>query len=171
VAKASLAGRLLVATPGLTDPNFARTVILVLAHTDDGALGVVLNRPGGLRAEDVAPAWSELVAPPDVVFIGGPVQPDTALCLGATLEGWRPLDIDEDPAVAEVSRIRVFAAYSGWSAEQLEAEIEAGGWYVLDPWPDDPFTDSPEDLWRRVLRRQGGRTALASTSPDDPSWN
>lgn len=166
-----LAGRLLLATPGLVDPSFARTVVLVLAHTDDGALGVVLNRPGGLEVGEILPDWGPLAAAPAAVFIGGPVQPDTVLCLGRTADGWRTVDVSEDPSNTDVSSIRLFAAYAGWSAEQLESEIEAGGWYVVDPMPGDPFTSTPDDLWRRILRRQGGRMALASTSPDDPSQN
>ena len=167
----SLSGRLLVATAGLQDPNFVRSVILILAHTDEGALGVVLNRPGGLPVAEVLPRWADRAAEPRVVFVGGPVQPDTALCLGATPTGWRTVDVEEDPEQAGTSRIRLFAAYAGWSSSQLEAEIQAGGWYVIDPHPDDPFTSEPETLWRRVLRRQGGALALASTSPDDPSLN
>jgi putative transcriptional regulator len=166
-----LAGRLLVATPGLVDPNFSRSVILLLAHSDDGALGVALNRPGGLEARDVVPQWAHLVAPPEVVFVGGPVQPDTALCVAATPDGWTTIDVKRDPESVRVSRIRLFAAYSGWSRLQLESEIDAGGWYVVDARQEDLFTDSPEQLWRRVLRRQGGRTALASTAPDDPLLN
>src|SRR3954449_8475468 len=98
-----LAGRLLLATPGLVDPNFSHAVVLVLAHSDDGALGVVLNRPGGLPVEEVLPRWAHLAAAPRQVFLGGPVQPDTALCLGATPEGWRPVDVDEDPETTDVS--------------------------------------------------------------------
>jgi putative transcriptional regulator len=171
MAIGSLAGRLLLATPGLTEPTFARTVVLVLAHSEDGALGVVLNRPGGLSVGEVLPHWAHLAAPPDQVFIGGPVQPDTALCLAATPDGWRTLDVDEDPATTDVTRIRLFAAYAGWSPGQLEGEIEAGGWYVVDAQNGDPFTASPDDLWRRILRRQGGRMALESTSPVDPTQN
>jgi putative transcriptional regulator len=166
-----LAGRLLIATPGLVDPNFSRSVVLVLAWSTEGALGLVLNRPGGLRVDEVLPRWAHLAAEPGQVFIGGPVQPDTAVCLGATRDGWRTVDVDEDPETTEVRQIRLFAAYAGWSAAQLEAEIRAGGWYVADAHPDDPFTSSPGDLWRRVLRRQRGRVAFASTSPDDPSLN
>jgi putative transcriptional regulator len=171
MALVRLAGRLLLATPGLVDPSFSRTVVLVLAHTDEGALGVVLNRPGGLEVGEVLPDWAHLAAAPGAVFIGGPVQPDTVLCLGQTADGWRTVDVSEDPSTTDVSSIRLFAAYAGWSAEQLEAEIEAGGWYVVDSMAGDPFTSAPDELWRRILRRQGGRVALASTSPDDPSLN
>jgi putative transcriptional regulator len=166
-----LTGRLLLATPGLTDPNFSRTAILVLAHSDEGALGIVLNRPGGLPVGEVLPQWEPNAVEPKVVFVGGPVQPDTAMCLAATPTGWRTLDVDEETPEPTGPRVRFFAAYAGWSSEQLEAEIEAGGWYVVDLHPDDPFTPEPETLWRRALRRQGGRMALASTSPDDPSLN
>lgn len=171
VPRTPMAGRLLLATPGLVDPNFARTVVLLLAHNEEGALGVVLNRPGGLLVSEVLPRWSHLAAPPEAVFIGGPVQPDTALCLGATPDGWRTVDVDEDPDTSGVSRIRLFAAYAGWSAEQLAGEIDSGGWYVVDSLPGDPFCETPEELWRRILRRQGGRMALASTAPDDPVLN
>lgn len=171
VASGSLTGRLLVATPGLVDPNFARSVVLLLAHNDEGALGIVLNRPGGLLVADVVPSWAHLAASPEVVFIGGPVQPDTAMCLAATPDGWRTVDISEDPAGTDVQQIRLFAAYAGWTAKQLENEIEAGGWYVLSARPSDIFTPAPHDLWREVLRRQGGRIALASSAPDDPRMN
>ena len=170
VAPPSLTGRLLLATPGLVEPTFARTVILILAHSDEGAVGIVLNRPGGLSVAEVVPRLAPLAAPPDAVFIGGPVSPETALCLGSTPDGWRVVDIS-DPIGPDIARIRLFAAYAGWSSGQLEGEIAAGGWYVVDPMPGDPFSSAPDDLWRRILKRQGGRLALASTSPDDPSMN
>ena len=170
MAEVPLTGRLLVATPGLLDPNFARSVVLILAHSDEGSLGIVLNRPGALPVADVLPRLASLAAAPEVVFIGGPVSPSTALCLGATPDGWRVLDVQDDEPT-DISEVRLFAGYAGWSAEQLRNEIEAGGWYVVDPLPRDPFGDHPGDLWRRILRRQGGRMALASTSPEDPSLN
>lgn len=170
VVDRSLAGKLLLATPGLVDPNFARSVILVLAHGNEGALGIVLNRPGALPVAEVMPDLASLATAPDVVFIGGPVSPSTAMCLGATPDGWRVLDVAE-PVQDAISRIRLFAAYAGWSSEQLESEIQSGGWYVVDPLPGDPFAAEPLELWRRILKRQGGRMALASTSPDDPALN
>jgi putative transcriptional regulator len=171
VPPAPLPGRLLVATPRLTDPNFARTVVLLLAAGDGGALGIVVNRPGGLEVAEILPQWESLAAEPAAVFVGGPVAPDTAMCLGRFGESWRAISVDEDPATAGVESVRLFAAYAGWGQRQLEAEIEDGGWYVLPATADDVFTSDPETLWRRVLRRQPSRTAWASTAPDDPRQN
>lgn len=182
----SLAGRLLVATPSLGDPNFDRTVVAVLEHSrDDGALGVVVNRPSGTEVAEVLPAIGALVAEPSVVFVGGPVQPHAALCLGvprpgAEPDGFAPLstglatvDLDRDPDVlsAGLQVLRVFAGYAGWGGGQLEAEIAQGAWFVVDALPGDVFADEPERLWRSVLRRQGGTLALVSTFPADPRLN
>ena len=77
-------GDLLVATPALLDPNFERTVVLVLDVDDDGALGVVLNRPSVVSVAEVLPEWSDLAAPPDVLFEGGPVSTDSALAVATS---------------------------------------------------------------------------------------
>lgn len=181
----SLRGRLLVSTPGLGDPNFDRSVVLLLEHDPDGALGVILNRPSTTAVGEVLPAWSDLTSEPPVVFAGGPVDSTAAICLGSTRPGavngavqaltptLGVVDLDGDPALlsADVAYVRVFAGYAGWGGGQLDAEVEAGGWFVLDCLPSDPFTASPLTLWRAVLRRQGGRLALASTYPGDPSHN
>lgn len=182
----SCAGRLLVATPGLEDPNFARTVIVVLEHTEDeGALGVVLNRPTETEVTEVLPLTPPLVAPPYVVFEGGPVQPTAALGLavprpGVATDAVAPLraglasvDLEREPddLEAAITTLRVFAGYAGWGAGQLEAELDAGAWYVVDALPADPFHPDPEHLWRLVLRRQGGMLAIVSTYPPDPRLN
>jgi putative transcriptional regulator len=183
----ALAGHLLVATPLLADPPFFRTVIAVLEHGEDaGALGVVLNRPMTLEVSDVLPVGPDLLAPPAVVFDGGPVGPETTIAVGLPAEdaapgrGWRPsappyvtvdLDADADLLAAAVRRLRVFAGYAGWAAGQLEAEIAEGAWYVVDSVPADLFGDEPETLWRRVLRRQGWPLAAVATCPVDPTLN
>jgi putative transcriptional regulator len=185
VADQSLKGRLLVSTPGLRDPNFDRTVVLVLEHDDDGALGLVLNRPSATPVEDVLPTWHGLTSDPPVVFSGGPVDGSAAICLGSTRPGVVTsavqlisptvgvVDLDSDPALLapDVAYVRVFAGYAGWGGGQLGEEIEAGGWFVVDSLPGDAFTAAPGGLWRVVLRRQGGRTALFSTYPTDPVHN
>jgi putative transcriptional regulator len=181
----SLDGQLLVATPRLLDPNFSRTVILVLNHDDDGALGVVINRPSLLAVAQVLPDWSDVVSLPPMVFGGGPVSPDSALAVAVALgegppSGFQPVapgyglvDLDASPGdvVPDVAGIRVFSGYAGWGAEQLESEIEEGSWYVVAAAPGDLLSAEPEQLWRQVLRRQPGELAYVSTFPDDPSQN
>ena len=170
---ASMTGQLLVATPTLKDPNFDRTVVLLVAHEAGGALGVVLNRATEVPVAEVLGGWAGLARDPSVLFEGGPVQPESAICLARTrtqtgrVKGFHriagplgtvDLSTDPGPLAESVSGIRVFAGYSGWSAGQLEEEINAGSWFVLDGLPDDPFMTRPEDLWPMVLRRQGGMT-------------
>jgi putative transcriptional regulator len=189
---APAAGRLLVATPVIAEPTFGRTVVLLLrAGGDEGALGVVLNRPTGTDLASVLPGWDGLAADPPLVFQGGPVQQTAAVCLARLRsgvedgEGLAPLatsgpgprfatvDLDAEPGTVapSVARLRVFAGYAGWSAGQLEGEVAEGAWWVLDALPDDAFPDRPELLWRQVLRRQGPPLAFAVTLPEDPALN
>lgn len=185
-------GALLVATPVLDDPNFRRSVVLILEYDrDEGALGVVLNRPTEISVTQVLPSWEALVTDPSVLFQGGPVQTDSALALAAVRSaeeplGWRRLhstmpsvsrlgtvDLDAPPEilVGEISQMRIFAGYAGWTAGQLEAEIREGAWYVVDSEAGDIFDPRPERLWRAVLRRQPGELAFVATCPDDPRLN
>lgn len=179
-------GRLLVATPLLVEDTFARTVVLLLQHTeDDGAYGVVLSRPSESPLAPLLPGWALLAPDPVVVFDGGPVSQETAVCLARLSAGAGPhpsyervpgmpvlatLDLDVD-AADPVQEVRVFSGYAGWSPGQLEGEVEAGAWWVVDALPGDPFVGRPELLWRQVLRRQGPPLALVSTYPDDPALN
>jgi putative transcriptional regulator len=176
--------RLLVATPPLVDPNFDRTVVLLLEHGDEGALGVVLNRPTGTPLDEAVPEWAGLATGPPVVFAGGPVAPDAVIALGLSLEskerdGWMPIegglgtvDLGRAPdEVPELDTLRVFAGYAGWAPGQLEGELERGAWFVVVLDIDDVFGDDPQDLWRRVLKRQGGRLAMFANCPADPSTN
>ncbi len=180
-------GRLLVATPLLTEPPFARSVVLLLQSDGDGALGVVLTAPSGTDVAEVLPGWEQLAAGPSVVFSGGPVQPNAAICLGHGRPGAPPVasydvlaagpigtvDLDAKPgdlAVA-VDEVRVFAGYAGWGAGQLESEVDEGAWWVLDALPGDAFSPRPDLLWQHVLRRQGPPLAFAALYPDDPTLN
>jgi len=186
----STARRLLVAAPELSDPNFARTVVFMVEHSPDGALGVVLNRPTATNVDTVLPAWSPFTCAPDRVFVGGPVATDDAVIglaraaagadLAASSEGWQRLlgpigtvDLGADPVALSppVDAVRVFAGYAGWGPGQLDAELLQGGWHVVDAAPDDLLTEVPELLWRDVLRRQGGDLAMAANHPADPSVN
>ncbi|MBV9093163.1 MAG: YqgE/AlgH family protein [Streptosporangiaceae bacterium] len=191
MASEDLAGRLLVATPMLGDPNFRRTVVLLVEHeVEQGTLGVVLNRPTKVAVGQVLEPWTELVSNPPVVFSGGPVAPNSALALAlvpGTDEpvGWHPLDsvpatarlglvdLDAPPGLLApaIASLRVYAGYAGWSAGQLDAEIAEGAWYVLPAEPSDAFSAEPDRLWPTVLRRQGGEMAYLATYPDDPGLN
>jgi putative transcriptional regulator len=182
-----MAGRLLVATPLLPDPNFDRTVVLLLAHGDEGALGVVLNRPSQMDVDSPLPRWERLAAEPRVVFFGGPVAPGSAICLAwaqmparKPTPGWSPvageigtLDLEQNPddVAGGIAQIRIFAGYAGWGPGQLEREIADGAWFVVDAEPGDAMDADPEQLWKRVLRRQGDDLALVAAFPVDPSSN
>ncbi|WP_123668860.1 YqgE/AlgH family protein [Actinocorallia herbida] len=185
-------GRLLVATPMLEDPNFRRSVVLVVDHgPEDGTVGVVLNRPTEVRVGRILPPWAELAGGgEDVVFQGGPVALDSALALahvpgtGEPL-GWRPLegipavarvglvDLDSPPALLadSAAQFRVFAGYAGWGRDQLKSEIAEDAWLVVSGQTADVFSAEPAELWRRVLHRQGGELAFLATFPDDPTLN
>jgi len=180
----SVRGRLLVATPQLTDPNFSRTVVLIVEHDRDGAFGVVVNRPTDSRVADALEPWADVASAPAVVFRGGPVSLDQAIGLamrdGATPgPGWAPLfgslgcaDLSAGPTAPAFQRLRVFVGSSGWGSGQLEREIEEGSWFVVDAEPEaDVFSADPNRLWAAVLRRQPGRIAWFANAPYDVSAN
>lgn len=179
-------GRLLVATPLLLDVNFIRAVILMIEHNEDGGLGVVLNRPSETAVADPLPRWGAMAAVPSVVFIGGPVAPEVAICLGRLRPGFidgpglQPLDGDlatvdlggeVDELTHRVSALRIFAGYAGWVGGQLEDEIDEGAWVLVDALPGDVHADAPTGLWRAVLRRQRGPIALLADHPFDVRSN
>ena len=181
-------GVLLVAAPSLTEENFRRTVVYVSDHRETGTLGVVLNRPSEVAVHDVLPSWGPHVSRPQAMFIGGPVEQKTALCLAALRTGENPetvegvigvrgpvaiVDLDGDPDVLSerVRGLRVFVGYAGWEAGQLDGEIAREDWLVVPALPSDVMTPPDVDLWGRVLRRQGMPTALLATHPIDTSGN
>src|SRR2546430_11803014 len=178
----SLRGHLLVAGPGLIDPNFRRTVVLVGEHGEEGAMGVVLNRPSGIELEEAVPPLVDLDGVAGVIFVVGPVQPQAIVVLGDFADpeqagvivfgsiGFLPSEI-EPAEVGELSRARVFAGYAGWGAGQLEGELDEGSWIVEPAAPTDVFTDAPDQLWSDVLRRKGGPFSVLALMPDDPRVN
>jgi putative transcriptional regulator len=178
----SLRGKLLVASPALLDPNFARSVVLITEHSDEGAMGVVLNRPSETEVEEVAPELSAVVDG-EPIFIGGPVQPKALVVLAefsdpeaaawivAADVGFVAANTVGDRLEEAVRRGRVYAGYSGWGAGQLEAELEEDAWIVEAPLPAELFPDDPEALWHDVLERKGGQFALIARMPEDPSLN
>jgi putative transcriptional regulator len=163
-------GRLLVATPELEDPNFRRTVVYVLAHDEEGALGLVVNRPGKLPAAAALPNWAVRAAEPAMLFQGGPVETGGVIGLGRSPDGTPvPLDLAEQPDdVGEAAGlVRLFAGYAGWGPGQLDHELAMGGWIVVAARADDVFTATPRELWHSVLRRQPGTLSWLGEYPDD----
>jgi putative transcriptional regulator len=179
------AGRLLVAEPMLGDPNFDRTVVLMIQHTAEGALGLVLNRPTDVPVAEALPDWAPVVTKPGVLHIGGPVEEQSGWCLARArdadeLEGFVPvvgdlglvdLELDPEHVVSAFSAVRLYAGYSGWGPGQLERELAQDAWFVADAEPDDPFQPEQPELWRRILARQGGPLARLALFPADPSLN
>ena len=164
----SMTGRLLVATPALKDPNFDRTVVLLVAHEPGGALGVVLNRATEVPVAEVLGDWSDLARHPAVLFEGGPVQPDSAICLARMrhpmrrLKGFHQvsgavgtvdLSVDPERLRESIGGIRVFAGYSGWGTRPAGAG-DRGRVLVR-----------PRRAARRPLRRPARRPVADGAAP------
>ena len=178
----SLRGHLLIAGPSLVDPNFWRTVVLVGEHSEEGALGVVLNRASDAAVDETVPELTILADDLGHVHVGGPVQPSAIVVLADFLEperaaslvldsvGFLPAEVDPT-TLGELKRARVFAGYAGWGPGQLDGELEEGSWIVEPALPDDVFTSEPDSLWSDVLRRKGGPFGVLALMPPDPSSN
>jgi putative transcriptional regulator len=179
----SARGQLLIAGPALQDPNFWRTVVLVVEHTEEGALGVVLNRPSDTTVLDAVSQLEPLVDPEESVFVGGPVQPSSVIVLAEFEDpGDAAVVAFEDVGVlgtassfgeltAGVRRARAFVGHAGWGAGQLDGELERGDWILEAARREDAFATAPKELWGRVLTRKGGSYALLARMPPDPSVN
>jgi putative transcriptional regulator len=178
----SLRGQLLVAGPALLDPNFHRTVVLVCEHDENGAMGLVLNRPSPIPADQAIPELADALGAGERLWVGGPVQTTSVVVLadftaagdGMPVAGQVGLvlpDTDLEDVATAVHRARAFLGYAGWGGGQLDGEVANEDWIVADFAPDDAFTDAPEQLWSRVLERKGGSYALLATMPPDPSVN
>jgi putative transcriptional regulator len=181
----SLRGRLILAAPALKDPNFDRTVVFIAEHSDEGAMGLVLNRPSEAPVADAIPDLTWVAETGDeLVYVGGPVAPNGVIVLAEWSDpshavvlvdddlGFVPGDVeDTDALAAAVRRARVYAGHAGWGPGQLEDELEEEAWIVESPLRDELFSDDPEGLWSAVLRRKGREFALLSTMPPDPSLN
>jgi putative transcriptional regulator len=179
----SLSGQLLLASPSLRDPNFMRTVVLVGVHSDEGAMGVVLNRPSDATVGEAVPQLEGAIDSQETVYVGGPVQPSSVVLLAEFVDpepaellvlgriGFPSPETDIEELARLTERGRVFAGYAGWSAGQLDAELKDGDWIAHPAMPADVFTDVPDRLWSAVLERKGGSYALLARMPLDPSVN
>jgi putative transcriptional regulator len=178
-----LEGQLLVASPAMSDPNFARTVVAIANHDEDGALGIVLNRPSDTEVVDAVPELDGVMDPDEVVYVGGPVQPASIVVLAEfddpaeaayLIVGAIGLVSDAtglDRLGTATARRRVYAGYTGWGPGQLEAELEREDWIVEPALAADVFDAEPGELWGRVLQRKGGQFRLLARMPLDPSVN
>ena len=178
----SLKGQLLVAGPVLVDANFRRTVVLVGEHTEEGALGVVLNRASEATVEEAVPELSALADDLGNLHVGGPVQPSAIVVLADFVEperssalvlesvGFLPAEAEPEE-LGELRQARVFAGYAGWGPGQLEDELEDGSWIVEPALVEDVFTADPDELWSDVLRRKGGPFQVLALMPPDPTAN
>lgn len=179
----SLAGHLLIASPGLADPTFSRTVIAVASHDEEGALGVVLNRRAEVSVSETVPDLADVIAADDRLYLGGPVQDDSIVVLAEFDDPGEPhLAITGTIGLVsermEIGRLatmggrrRAFAGYAGWSPGQLDDEVENQDWFVTAVLPDDLFSDDHETLWSDILERMGGEYRLVARMPVDISVN
>ncbi len=180
-----LRGQLLVASSDLLDPNFLRTVVLIVQHGPDGALGLVLNRRTSTTLKQV---WQQVgeatCGRDDLLHLGGPVSGPLmavhtiaalsemevveGLYFTASAEGLRTLAAEAE------SEVRFFVGHAGWGAGQLESEIEQGSWLRELATVESVFS-SPDDLWLRVTRQIVGSTLISTLNikhvPPDPSLN
>jgi putative transcriptional regulator len=180
------AGDLLVASIMLADGIFNQTVVLILDCDADGALGVILNEVAQTPLESVLPDWVQAVTEPRLLFHGGPVSPNGAICLASVAQrgeeppGWRPLfdnvgllhlDTPIEIVTGAYADLRIFAGYAGWAPGQLQAELAGGMWHIVPATYADVFGNRPTELWRAVLRRQRPELAIFSTWVEDPDLN
>ncbi len=176
--KQSIAGSLLLAHPAMKDPNFRRSVVLMSAHSADGAMGVVMNRPLGKRLGELNGEFALGALAGVPVFTGGPVQPKQLL-----LVAWQDREdgfqlhfgIEPDKATQLLgeggAQLRAYLGYSGWSKGQLENELKHNTWIVTDI-PGDLLVQPQDDsLWRKVLGNLGDEWKLLAGEPEDTSRN
>jgi len=179
----SLESHFLIAAPQLLDPNFVKTVVLIIQHTDQGALGLVLNRP---TSKTVKELWSEVgdahCQSEHPVYLGGPVSgplmaihADRSLAEMEILPGvfFAAKKASLDELVDRDDDCKLFVGHAGWGPGQLDAEIEAGGWLIAPAAPEYVFYDG-DDLWDTVMSLTGTNLAEMlniKQVPDDPSVN
>ena len=159
-------GRMLIASRDLTDPNFSQTVILLIEHSVDGSMGIVVNRPTTITAREALPQIDDLEEYGGHVYFGGPVEVGSLVLLFRSSEtpqdAKRVLEnihVSYDAALLEKltaqglgdSELRLYAGYAGWQAGQLDMEIAGGGWHVVPRKADLVFDQHPVDVWKELL--------------------
>lgn len=170
-------GKLLVANRDLGDPNFARTVVLLIDYNDQGAMGVIINRATRVKLSDLLPRIESLQGRPDPIYEGGPVERAEILMLvrspkepedSTLLFDNVYLSISADllkrlagqPPQDDIS-FRVFSGYAGWGPEQLDTEVEMGSWHILPATTGAVFAPNPEAIWQDLIDRTTLRFAFS----------
>jgi putative transcriptional regulator len=157
--------------------------VLITAHTEEGAVGLIVNRRSEATVQEAVPQLDELAEPDARIFVGGPVNaegvavlaefedPDDAGVVVLGDVGFVALDEALETEPPRVERARVFAGVASWEADQLEGEFAREDWIMAPAGADDIFTDDPDGLWSDLLRRKGGQYELVARMPLDPSSN
>jgi putative transcriptional regulator len=190
-----LAGYFLVSDIDLRDPNFYRSVVLTISHDDNGALGLVVNRPSPLSLGQMVEGLRDTAAASIPVFVGGPVQQEILFCLHGDLPGlesddeaMRPLDgvyfepltramisyLEDEWSsrpVPERAPVRLYAGYSGWGPGQLEGELRAGAWIVVKGTSEITFHPEPAQGWADAFARNGPLSRIILQTGFKPSMN
>ncbi len=179
----SLQGQLILDGGKLVGSPFHHSVVLVCLHDPNGALGVVLNRPGDHRLGEVATEPLPESLEQQLVYWGGPVQPGAFSCLigaetagpdasGYVLPGLCLVHAPDDvPECAADARLKCFSGYAGWAAGQLDHEMEQGAWLTHPGTVELVFDRQPKELWKRILVSKGPRYRLLAETPEDITRN
>lgn len=181
------ASSLLISEPFMLDPNFQRSVILIVAQEkEEGAVGYVLNQNSNLIISDVIPDLEEELYVP--LYVGGPVGLDTINfvhkrkdLLGSAVELGRDIFVGgslqkalESLYSGEISQdeIKFFMGYSGWNPDQLENELKENSWVICNDYhPDLIFVEEDENVWKEALIAMGPKYAHVANFPINPQWN
>lgn len=190
-----LNGYFLVSDIDLRDPNFYRTVVLTVSHDDNGALGLVVNRPSPLSLGEMVEGLGKTPAAAIPVFVGGPVQQEILFCLHGELPGLAgdedamcPIDgVCFEPLTHEIvsyleeewsarpassrGQVRLYAGYSGWGPGQLEGELKAGAWLVVKATSEITFHPEPAQGWADAFARKGPLSRIILQTGFKPSMN
>jgi putative transcriptional regulator len=190
-----LEGHFLVSETELTDPNFIQTVVYIVEHNDQGALGFVVNRRSEAALKDVVPDFTDTPAGELEVYVGGPVEQMYLFTLHSGLPGDRRSDAASSSLQGVVlepdfelirdflnnqwremlpeqrPEIRFYAGYAGWAPGQLETELRHKAWVVMPASPAIVFDPQPEETWRNALRRKGGIYWVVAETGFKPSLN
>jgi len=167
-------GKILVADRALTDPNFANAVVVIITYDEHGTVGLILNRESDTPVTSILDGVKEAAGRKDLAYEGGPIEAKSVLALlrsAKEIPGTKHIFGDvyavltEDPlkqalkSATDPDRLRFYLGYAGWGPGQLEAEIDAGAWQVLDGNSKTVFDAAPETLWERLSRRTSLRLA------------